>query len=789
MQNTRSVDGLESSAARDRIPPVRGLITVRNQKGARIAPIDLKRWIRLSRAAYKTPKIDVLFHGFDLPLFRELTESADETDTRLSIRTNCAAPPPKPQDLKDANPFDVFLTPVDAGGDASNAWLDACRECGLPVRVQLTPPFAEEFDSAVYAQKLAQAGVTAVNLRLTDPFSGPSRGAGKTLQQLFELATALAATPIELNVLGVPFCLLDESLWPNAINTPQFFLDHQQYRKRAYELASLLYHRSPVIVNKLLTILLARHTLHRSAIDTKLLPWLVNRPWIYARLIAARKLTRHLRLPGGAPKALPNEDLLGVEGLIDLDGAGPASPDPVCAECSLRRICDGMTPELRRILPDVKPTAQHGDTIVSPLHFCAMQRKHYDAIDVERGAFSEAHLALAKKANDITNNRLPSRRITPYEYGTDDTVFSQFEGAVQWRSLSNTEKLSWPLARLTPPCTVSVTFGGGIADYIGFSFGRHCKVVCPMEAYRHTLTLHVEPDGHYVFLRDAKPIRPTEFEGMHFAPVRLPTNLELKLSIWNIETIILSQFIDIWTEETPAGAVRPDPKYSVIVVSTRYARRLQAVLQSLAHQQNFDFTKLEVIVAYVPGLDPTDDLIDSIQMTYPQLQIRRSPFPEHYAKSKGFVINETVKMALGKWTVLVDSDMVLPPNMFSEIEEVEDYSHFIAADGRKMLSPESTAKILLGELKPWRDWDELMRDSGEFRHREAHGIPVGFFQCVRASCWEKVQYEELDHFEGSDMRFGINIIDKFGPPTRLTDIALIHLDHGGSQWYGTVKHR
>jgi hypothetical protein len=227
----------------------------------------------------------------------------------------------------------------------------------------------------------------------------------------------------------------------------------------------------------------------------------------------------------------------------------------------------------------------------------------------------------------------------------------------------------------------------------------------------------------------------------------------------------------------------------VVIVSTRYARRLQAVLQSLAHQVNFGLDKLEVIVAYVPGLDPTDDLIDGMQMTYPNLRIHRSPFPEPYANSKGFMINETVKMAQGEWTVLVDSDMVLPPNLFERIEEVEAGCHFIATDGRKMLTPETTAKILVGEVQPWRDWDSLMRDPGEFRQREAHGVPVGFFQCVRAFCWEKVRYEELDHFEGSDMRFGLRIIDTFGSPTRLEGVALLHLDHGGSQWYGTQKQR
>ncbi|MBX7256706.1 MAG: glycosyltransferase [Candidatus Hydrogenedentes bacterium] len=783
----------DAAGASIRVAPVRGLIPAVNAKGSPFPQVVLNKWIRLSRTAYKTPKIDVFFDAFNAGVFREMTACADTLDTKLSIRTNCASAPPSAEELKALAPWDVYLAGPSPSDANVRAWMDACRECRIPVRLQVRAPFGPAFNADAWATDFAEHGVVSVNVCLADPFATSSTKQNGTdpdwASQSAALADALQAKGIEINIVGLPFCGVDERLWPNVLNSRQFVLDHQQYREKAYQLAQLLYRRSPIVAGKIVTMLLARHTLFKDPIDARVLPLLVSRPVPYLWAVAWRKLTRHLRFIPKTPHIRPSDDILDNAAFAQADDRTKLDGDPVCGTCCMRRICDGITPDVKRVCPSLTALPRAGELIVSPMHFCADRPRYYDAFDAGRGRFTEGQIALAKKANDLTSNSIPTRRITPREYGTDDAMFAQFEGAVQWRSLSNGEKLSWPLARLTAPYTVSVTFGGGIADYIGFSLGRHCRIVCPMEAYRHTLTLHVEADGHYVFLRDGQLVRPTEFEGLFYAPVRLASATELRLSIWNIESEILSQFVDIWTEETSETSALPKPTYSVVIVSTRYARRLQAVLLSLANQRGFDMRKLEVIVAYVPGLDPTDDLLDSLQMTHPDLRIHRSPFQEKYANSKGFIINETVKMASGEWIVLIDSDIVVPPNMFQSIDKLKTDSYFLAADGRKMLSPETTAKILLGEILPWRDWDDLLSDASEFRLREAHGVPVGFFQCVRASCWDKVQYEELDHFEGSDMRFGVRIIHTFGPPVRLSGLPVLHLDHGGSQWYGTIKHR
>jgi glycosyltransferase involved in cell wall biosynthesis len=153
------------------------------------------------------------------------------------------------------------------------------------------------------------------------------------------------------------------------------------------------------------------------------------------------------------------------------------------------------------------------------------------------------------------------------------------------------------------------------------------------------------------------------------------------------------------------------------------------------------------------------------------------------------MINEAARMARGEWVILMDADILLPPRALSRIQTLGPEVQFTAPDGRKMLDPDTTARILMGEFRPWESWDALVEAPVEYRYREAHGVPIGFFQAVRRSCFDKVQYVEFNHFEGSDFFFGNDIIEEFGPVHRLDGMPVLHMDHGGSQWYGTPRHR
>jgi hypothetical protein len=662
----------------------------------------------------------------------------------------------------------------------------------VPVRVQLQAPFSADLDGEALASRLSEAGAAVVNIAALDPFviksscDSPEQSR-QTVEQMEALAGVLDKRGIEANLLGLPFCLVGQANRVRCLNRPQFFLDHQQYSRTSYTLAESLWGSYPVAAGRVLLALLARSTFQRTFLDAVVLRLFLHTRYAQSGLLLWHKLKRHLRHPRGIPRDVEASIEGHARELEKARARERRSLGPVCGGCALRRICDRDSSEFRRAYPGLKMTRQEGDLVLSPMHFARSQPKHYDSIDADRRALPKTYERLAAAANETTASRAPDQSLTPHDYSVESSPYERLEGGVRWHSVTNTERLSSPLPQLEPPFTLSVTFGGGIAEYIGFSFGRHARVLCPMETYRHKLVLHVAGDGRYVLLRDGRAARPAELEGLYYTPLRLGGRLDPRISIWGIDGSIVTQFVEVW-RGSEAEKERPSPRYSLILINTRYTRRLQAALLSIAHQRDFDLSTLEIIVSYVPGLDATDDLIDSMQAAFPALRIVRSPFASRHAHAKGFMINESVKAAKGEWIILMDADIILPPTMFARIDALADSSDFIAPDGRKMLDTETTGKILLGEIEPWRQWEELVDGAGEYRHREAHGVPVGFFQCFKASVLEKIQYAELEHFEGADMWFGMGLQHELGKETRLSGLPVLHLDHGGSQWYGTQKH-
>jgi glycosyltransferase involved in cell wall biosynthesis len=157
-------------------------------------------------------------------------------------------------------------------------------------------------------------------------------------------------------------------------------------------------------------------------------------------------------------------------------------------------------------------------------------------------------------------------------------------------------------------------------------------------------------------------------------------------------------------------------------------------------------------------------------------------------RAKGYLINETVRLASGEWVVLLDADAVIPPDFLTRLDAAGHGADFVAPDGRKMLDRAATARILLGLCDPAFAWDELAAGPGEWRRRESGGAAVGYCQCVRRHCFEVVRYPEFRHFEGADYTFALEMERHFGPVRRLEGLPILHLDHGFSQWYGTQKH-
>ena len=781
MNETGLPEGLE---------PVRALLFARNRRGQAVGLTTLKKWLRVAGTVYQADKADIIIGADDSALMADLTAFARDERMRLSARVAPDAPPPSLKPLAEAGLLDLFLCPARPGKDHTEAWLRAASEAGLGVRVQVHGGM-EAPEVRRCAELLRDTSL--VNVAYHDPFVAdalpwPVSEAPGAVRQLNEFAAVLHKSGIPSALLGLPFCHVDGHNLALAVNAPQFFLDCRNYQRPAYELAGRLYRLGPNRIDKVLENLLARRTSVHNAIDASLLPWLMDYPQGYIRVWMLHKITRHLRFLRRRPRPLGESVSAWEAELGRYREAWRRKMGPVCSECRFRRICDHATEPFRHSFPSLGICAVPGDLVVDPNQFRRDLSVRLDEMDRARIGWNERHERLAEEARHVTTRETPTREITTDSYDILGRYTHHMPGAVRWLSFGPGELESTPLARLEPPFTLSLTVGGGIAEQVGFSFGRFAKIVCPMVDYSHRLTLHVDAEGCYVLLRDDRLVRPTEFEGERSLPPRLSGMLEPRISLHNIDGMILTQTLLLWEGAQAAAPRHEGVKYSVIIISTRYTRRLQAALLMLAHQQGVDPGLFEVVVGYVPGIDATDDLLDGMRDAFPQLRIVRSPFSEGNVRAKGFMINESVTAASGEWILLMDADILPPPDVFARMEELPPDAHFVAPDGRKMLSPETTSRVLLGEVRPWECYDELLESPGEIRYREADGIPIGFFQCIRRDILKRVPYHELDHFESSDWLFGRDAGVHYGREIRLP-INVLHLDHSGSQWYGTSKQR
>lgn len=801
----------EVPARKPRLLPARGLVCAHNRRGAPFAERDLARWLRINRMLHKADKCDVLVRGPVPPMFASLLRYATASaygqpgDIRqpllmpLSLRTDCPDAIPELAALHAEGLLDLLLCPDSAENPALRAWLEAAADAGVPARVQIQPPFSPTFDPQAFVDTIAGAGVPVLTIVNEDPFHprppcADEADARRTIDLMNALATAAQSAGIEANIYGIPLAFVAPGNRILAGGRRRFFLDHQQYNKASYEWAERLYRSGPRMAALAIAAYLGRYTSIRNLPDEFILRWVIegDRRAIYQTLSVAAKFIRRWRLWPFTPEQRQRHEEALAEAVAALkeNGYGPLgiefdalhtaaeSPGPTAEDAAFMRLMPGLA---------VDPPPADAPTLWEGLD---AQHKYYDRLDRDRLDEDTTARRLAEEATRVIHS-FPADIEFSYDDIRPQASFGvRMPGAYRWHTLIDREVQSVPIYQGDLPFTVQITVGGGIADFAGFSIWDAIKIVSPMDAFSHVFVLHAAADGRFVLLRDGIPVRPVEFEGQFHTPRRLPTYNEVRASLWNINADICTQTPRVWTGPKDLRSGGTTPRHSVLIVSTRYARRLQAVLTGIAHQEGVALADIEVIVGYVPGIDATDDVLNSVQAVFPDLRIVRSPFPERRMNAKGFIINQSLKLARGEWVTLLDSDIVVPRDLFARLDTLPTDRPFAAPQGRKMLPQAVTARILLGEARPWREWDDLLHGPGEERYGDKReggpNAPIGFCQCVRRHCFETVRYNEYENFEGADWEFACAMLHHFGP-CHFLDVPVLHLDHGGSQWYGAQQ--
>jgi len=411
---------------------------------------------------------------------------------------------------------------------------------------------------------------------------------------------------------------------------------------------------------------------------------------------------------------------------------------------------------------------------------------YLDAIDLDRARQGELLETLGNEAR-LLAAQPPAETFESLSWGFENAYHDPMPGVNQMHALLPGERRSTPLPHLELPWMVSVDFGGGMAEYIGFAVGRHIRIACPMVASSHQLSLYADAAGRYVLLRDGRPTVPLRLAGKGYLPPRLPGGSHLQVAAWSPESALSVTALRVWRPEESAGVARGTYAVSVVVFSTRFSRRLQAVLESVAHQEGVALSQVQCIVGLVPGLDAAEDVLDSIRRVYPELAIEPVVLPASVATAKGFALNECLRQVRAPLTVLLDSDILPPPDFLRTALDASATHGFLAPAGRAMLGPDETARVLLGVCRPWDSFDALAAGAPETRVEEnPQEVPLGYCQVFRSEALKQLRYAEYDHFQGADFEFGAALKAHFGGVKRLPR-PVLHLHHDTRQWFGAQK--
>ncbi len=752
--------------------PRRGLILAHNRRKQYFREKDYHRWAAYCSRVCQCPKVDLLAWG---PIPQGLLSTiayVREFDGVVSLRTDGTAPPDGLETAAQEGLGDVFLCPPDVTDSLFQQWLEACSLLKVPVRLQLRMPRMDPARAEGLLSALPGAGVRMITVVLEDPFQpGWTCQTPEDGEQVIEFcnlaASLLPKEGVELHLVGLPPRLLNPAAAPYAVTARGYRYNHHSYDRQAYLFAQRLFSVPPMAGRSMLLLALKRHTVSLNVTDR----WLTEKLYIHSTPL-------HNAYMYAAKRWRARRGTGMVRVLHDRKGSVLQSPSRAVPGHAEQERAVGLLRLEGRVPPDVPGAAVPGEVL---------RPRYYDRFDQERLRQAGLWRELAREARELERTVAPSRICDEKEWATYEAFVIPEYGATAWLTSLSGKKVSTQIDMLNLPFMVSVTIGGGIAELAGFQLTPSCKILCPMVETRHTLTLYVRGDGRYVLLRDGVPMDPAPIPGEYPAPRRAPWVVRLRFIAWDIEERVSFSPLRLWKQPAPETVSAAKPVYSAVIFCTRFARRLSAVLQSLAHQSDFDLSKLEVVVGYVPGLDSTEDVLESLRLTHPHLRVVHATFPNQNVRSKGYVLNQCMEMTSGAHILLLDADTLLPPTLFSELEHRCPEHPFIFPKGRAMLGPELTAKVLQGDVRPWEDWNGLMASAEEIRENEALGVPIGYFQCFKRECLETLRYPEYEHFQSADYEFALGLRACFGTEYRLP-FHVAHLDHAGSQWLGAERH-
>lgn len=229
------------------------------------------------------------------------------------------------------------------------------------------------------------------------------------------------------------------------------------------------------------------------------------------------------------------------------------------------------------------------------------------------------------------------------------------------------------------------------------------------------------------------------------------------------------------------------PKLSILIYCHSFLNRLKFCLESLA-RQSLDWGSLEIVVGDPGSPDKLLDYLSWFARRHPHVAVTYLPISPEFKVNRGYCINKAFFASKGDVVIVMDGDILLPPDTLQKIYwHVALNNDKIVGIRRIFLHEQTTKKVLEYEIDRPLDFLKLSGEENCSKD-ESHVGVLGYFQALSRSAFRSAGYpEEFNRVNQSDIAFVERLTKYCGVvPQFLAELYGLHLWHP-RDWGGTKE--
>ncbi|TVM02869.1 MAG: hypothetical protein CV087_08165 [Candidatus Brocadia sp. WS118] len=233
----------------------------------------------------------------------------------------------------------------------------------------------------------------------------------------------------------------------------------------------------------------------------------------------------------------------------------------------------------------------------------------------------------------------------------------------------------------------------------------------------------------------------------------------------------------------PLQNLKENIKFTFIIISYNYCKRLKLCLASLA-LQTFPKNQFEIIIANPESPDKLHTMVCDFKKKHPVMPIKEVVLEKSISLNRGKIYNELAWEAGGETLCLMDADAVLPPDGLQQIDQaVLEKPQLYHSCFRRDVPIEVVERFIVGELNLKDHFEILQTASRSIQESSWSSFKgkIGFLQIVNKETFLKTGYKENFYTVAeSDLEFANRYIWHSGDRRydyRIPGLTVFHLDH------------